>query len=110
MLKAIIRWHRTHRPRQSDRFVGRLTDSDFYKAQWLTALVRIADGADAGKSDAVDSLSVSINPDVLYIRVSSSQDCELEMYSARRKRALLESVADRDVIIEEAHTALQEQD
>ena len=100
VLRGIIRWHRTRKPRISDRFVGRMTEKDFERALWLTAILRVADGADAGKSSAIDSISISVKPDVIFIRCRSSKDCELEMYSARRKRALLEEVSKRDVVIE----------
>ncbi len=110
ILRGIIRWHRTRDPRQKDRFVGRMSDIELERAQWLTAILRVADGADAGKSDTIDTLSVSLNPDVIFIRCRSSKDCELEMYSARRKRKLLESITHRDVVIEQELSNPQAQD
>lgn len=102
VLRGIVRWHRIKNPKKSDRFVGRLSDDDFHRTQWLCAILRIADGADSGKAQNVSSISASIKPDVVFLRFSSTDDCELELYSARRKRALLESMIDRDVVIEQA--------
>lgn len=107
VLRGIIRWHRTRKPKKSDRYVGQLSEQDFSRASWLAAIVRIADGADAGKSLAVSHISISVKPDVIYLRFSSHRDCELELYSARRKRTLLEMVSDRDVIIQQEHSDQQ---
>jgi exopolyphosphatase/guanosine-5'-triphosphate,3'-diphosphate pyrophosphatase len=103
IFRAIIRWHRTRKPRATDRYVGRMSDSELNIATWLTAILRVADGADSGKSSVVDDIIVSVNPDVVFLRVKTHQDSELEMYSARRKRQLLEVISGRDVVIELAH-------
>ena len=79
-----------------------MDDDSLHKAKWLTAIIRIADGLDSGKSQIIDDLKITINPDVIFIRVHSEHDCELEMYSARRKRHLLEEISGRDVVIEKA--------
>lgn len=110
ILRGIIKWHRTRKPKIRDQYVGHMNETLFNAAQWLTAIVRIADGADAGKSGAVTSLKISVNPDVIFIRCVTDQDCELEMYSARRKRHFLESISGRDVIIEQALSARGVQD
>ncbi len=100
LLRAMVCWHRSRDPRVNEQYVGRLSDEELEVANWLVAILRIADGADAGKSKAIDTIKISINPDVLFLRVISDLDCELELYSARRKRHLLEKVSNRDVIIE----------
>lgn len=100
LLRGIVRWHRTRDPRSNERFVGRMDDLELQKAKWLSAIIRIADGADAGKSRSIETLNVTVHPDVIFIRCSTKTDSELELYSARRKRDLLEEVSGRDVVIE----------
>lgn len=102
MLRSIIRCHRSHDPKISDRFVGRLDENDLIKVKWLTAILRIADGIDSGKVNAVEKIKIAINPDVIYIYLHSKTDIELEVYSARRKRLLLEEMSSRDIIISQS--------
>ena len=70
-------------------------------ARWLTGILRIADGADAGKSNLISQIELTVNPDVIFMRFISEEDCELELYSTRQKRALLEVISGRDIIIEQ---------
>ncbi len=102
MLRSIVRCHRTKNPKTSDKYVGRLNDKDLEKAKWLIAILRIADGADAGKSNLVENIKISIKPDVIYIYLFSKFDLELEVYSTRRKRLLLEELSNRDVIVSQS--------
>jgi exopolyphosphatase/guanosine-5'-triphosphate,3'-diphosphate pyrophosphatase len=101
ILRAIVRWHRTKKPKLNDRFIGTMTNDQFERAIWLAAILRIADGADAGKSGSIESLNVVVKPDLIFIRCHTKNDCELEMYSARRKRKLLETISNKDVVIEQ---------
>jgi exopolyphosphatase/guanosine-5'-triphosphate,3'-diphosphate pyrophosphatase len=102
MLRSIIRCHRSHDPRISDRYVGRLDESDLQKVKWLTAILRIADGMDSGKTNSVQKLKISIKPDVIYFYLQSKSDLELEIYSSRRKRLLLEEMTQRDIVISQS--------
>lgn len=99
MLRSLVRCHRTRNPRISDNLVGRLDNDDLEKVNWLVAILRIADAADHGKTEAVEKINVSIKPDVIYIYLLSKQDVELELYSVRRRRLMLEQLTGRDVII-----------
>jgi|GEM_PF-240531 len=108
LIRGMIRWHRSKNPKENEQYVGRLNESELISAKWLTAILRVADGADAGKSGAIEDMQMAINPDVIFIRFSSKFDCELELYSARRKRHLLELVSNRDVVIEQTITDRQQ--
>ena len=99
MLRSLVRCHRNRNPKISDNLVGRLDNEDLEKVNWLVAILRIADAADHGKTEAVEKINITINPDVIYIYLVSKQDIELELYSARRRRLLLEQLSGRDVII-----------
>lgn len=109
MIRGMIRWHRSRNPRENEQFVGKLNERDLITAKWLTAILRIADGADAGKSGAVSKINVTINPDVVFLRFFCETDCELELYSARRKRHLFEQISQRDLVIEPATIGHQQE-
>ena len=101
LLKGIVRWHRNKDPKASDKLVGTLDEAQLQKAQWLTAIFRVADGADSSKRQLVKSISASVKPDTIFIKLESNDDIELEIYSARRKRVLLENISGRDVVIQQ---------
>ena len=63
----------------------------------LTAFLRIADGLDRSRSQAVDGLDVRVGPSLVMIRLSSERDAELELWGARRKRDLFEKVFNREL-------------
>lgn len=104
ILRSLVRGHRNRDPRLSDKYVGRLEDDDLLKAKWLCAILRIADGADSGKTNSVTRIDISINPDIIHIYLTSERDIELEIYSTRKKRLLLEEISSRDVVVSQDRT------
>jgi len=63
----------------------------------LVALLRVADGLDRSRSQAVDAIDVRVGPSLVMIRLSSDRDVELEQWGARRKRELFEKVFGREL-------------
>lgn len=101
LLRGIVRWHRSKDPKKSDKFAGHFNEMEFHKVSWLSALLRIADGADSSKRQLVNAAKLSIKPDAIFIKLVSDKDIELEIYSARRKRLLLEKISGKDVVIQQ---------
>ena len=98
LLAAVVRWHRRGEPRVSDDFP--LLDADaMARVRVLAALLRVADGLDRSREGIVADISVSVAPSLVLIRPRTvdGTDPELEVWGARRKRALLEKVLDREV-------------
>jgi exopolyphosphatase / guanosine-5'-triphosphate,3'-diphosphate pyrophosphatase len=96
MLAALVRWHRSGDPRMSDEFP--LLDADaIARARVLTALLRIADGLDRGREQTVYGLDTMVTPSLVLVRLRARGDTELDVWGARRKRALFEKVFDREV-------------
>lgn len=93
LLAGLARWHRRGEPKATEELplvdVGRLRP--------LTALLRLADGLDRGRSGAVEHVDVRIGPSLVVLRVRAASDCELELWGARRKRGLFEKVFERDL-------------
>lgn len=93
LLTALARWHRRGTPDPGDDYA--LVDAD--RLRRLTALLRVADGLDRGRSGAVDGIQVRVGPSLVVIEVHTVHDAELELWGARRKRELFEKVFGRDL-------------
>jgi hypothetical protein len=63
----------------------------------LAGILRIADGLDRGRNQVVYGVDVMLTPSLLLLRLSAVDDVELEVWGARRKRALLEKALGREV-------------
>jgi exopolyphosphatase/guanosine-5'-triphosphate,3'-diphosphate pyrophosphatase len=98
MLAAIVRWHRRGEPRVSDEFP--LVDADVMaRVRVLAAILRVADGLDRSREGIVAGIDVTVTPSLVLVRTRTalSDDAELEVWGARRKRMLLERALDREV-------------
>jgi exopolyphosphatase/guanosine-5'-triphosphate,3'-diphosphate pyrophosphatase len=96
MLAAIVRWHRSGDPRVTEEFP--LLDAvAMARVRTLTALVRVADGLDRAREQNVYGLETMITPSLVLVRLRRRGDAELEIWGARRKRALFEKVFDREL-------------
>ena len=96
LLAAVVRWHRRGEPRVTDEF-PLLDAPTMDRVRVLVALLRVADGLDRGRTTSVRDLDVSVTPSLVLLRLTTAGDHELELWGARRKRALLERVLDREI-------------
>ncbi|HEV3133213.1 MAG TPA: Ppx/GppA phosphatase family protein [Acidimicrobiia bacterium] len=96
LLAALARWHRRGEPRSTEE-LGPLGSGGEVRLRELTAFLRIADGLDRSRSQAVDHIDVNVGPSLVMIRLSSDRDTELEQWGARRKRDLFEKVFNREL-------------
>jgi exopolyphosphatase/guanosine-5'-triphosphate,3'-diphosphate pyrophosphatase len=96
MLAAIVRWHRSGDPRVTEEF-PLLDAAVMARVRTLTALVRVADGLDRAREQNVYGLETMITPSLVLVRLRRRGDAELEIWGARRKRALFEKLFDREL-------------
>jgi exopolyphosphatase/guanosine-5'-triphosphate,3'-diphosphate pyrophosphatase len=96
MLAALVRWHRSGDPRVSDEF-PLLDAATIARVRILTALLRVADGLDRAREQNVYGLDTMVTPSLVLVRLRRRGDAELEIWGARRKRALFEKVFDREM-------------
>ena len=96
LLIAVVRWHRRGEVR-SDVRTGELDETQLARCRVLTGILRVADGLDRSRHGVVESLTATVNPSLVLLRLHTSGDPELEIWGARRKRGLLESVLGREV-------------
>jgi exopolyphosphatase/guanosine-5'-triphosphate,3'-diphosphate pyrophosphatase len=95
MLAGLVRWHRRGEPKPTDELP--LIDED--RLRPLTALLRLADGLDRGRAGAVEHVRGRVGPPLGVVEVEGSNDCELEVWGARRQRELFEKLFGRDLEI-----------
>ena len=96
LLAAVVRWHRRGEPRVTDEFP--LLDADaIERVRTLAAILRVADGLDRSRNQAVYGLDTMVTPSLVLLRLRALEDPELEIWGARRKRALFEKVFDREI-------------
>jgi exopolyphosphatase/guanosine-5'-triphosphate,3'-diphosphate pyrophosphatase len=96
LLAAVVRWHRRGEPRVSDEF-PLLDAAAVQRVRVLAAILRVADGLDRSRNQNVYGLDAMITPSLVLLRLRALDDAELEIWGARRKRALLEKVLDREL-------------
>jgi exopolyphosphatase/guanosine-5'-triphosphate,3'-diphosphate pyrophosphatase len=96
LLAAVVRWHRRGDPRVSDEF-PLLDAAAIDRVRALAAILRVADGLDRSRNQNVYGLDAMLTPSLVLLRIRALDDAELEIWGARRKRALLEKVLDREL-------------
>jgi exopolyphosphatase / guanosine-5'-triphosphate,3'-diphosphate pyrophosphatase len=96
LLAALARWHRRGDPRATEE-LGPLGPGGEERLRKLAALLRIADGLDRSRSQAVDDIDVRVGPSLVMIRLTRNRDAELEQWGTRRKRELFEKVFRREL-------------
>ena len=98
MLAALARWHRRGDPKAVEEADSLGPDGE-ERLRKLVALLRIADGLDRSRSQAVRSIDVRVGPSLVLLRLASERDVELEQWGARRKRELFEKEFGRELEI-----------
>jgi exopolyphosphatase/guanosine-5'-triphosphate,3'-diphosphate pyrophosphatase len=96
-LASVARYHRSGEPKTSHEPFGSLSIERQDRVTKLAAILRLADGLDRGHSSAVEGIDVQIDDGRVEIQVRSGGEVELELWGARRKRALFERLFDRRV-------------
>ena len=95
ILATLGRYHRQGEPKLSFEPFAAIDDDERPAVRVLTALLQLADGLDRAHAGAVEDLEVEIGDEQVELRVSAHTDADLELWGARRKRALFEQVTGR---------------
>ncbi len=99
LLAALVRHHRRGEPKASEPLYGSLDPDGRSRVRPLAALLRLADGLDRSRRQVVDGLTAQIGEELVVLRLDVHGDAELELWGARRKRGLFETVFGRDLQI-----------
>ncbi|MGH9178960.1 MAG: HD domain-containing protein [Acidimicrobiales bacterium] len=95
ILATLGRYHRQGEPKVSFEPYAAVDEEKRPAVRMLTALLQVADGLDRAHAGAVEGIDVAIADDHVELRVRASTDSDLEIWGARRKRALFEQVFGR---------------
>jgi exopolyphosphatase/guanosine-5'-triphosphate,3'-diphosphate pyrophosphatase len=106
VIAGIVRYHRKAEPsrRKHARFAA--MDAGARKIVACgAAMLRIADGLDRSHASSVQSIDCRIGRKSARISVQSRLDTQLELWSARQKRAMLEKLLGIEIEVAETQTA-----
>jgi exopolyphosphatase/guanosine-5'-triphosphate,3'-diphosphate pyrophosphatase len=96
-LAALVRHHRRGDPKTSESRFAALEPDDRPRLRKLAALLRVADGLDRGRRGGVEDLAAFVGKDLVVLRLTATDDAELELWGARRRRELFEKVFAREL-------------
>jgi exopolyphosphatase/guanosine-5'-triphosphate,3'-diphosphate pyrophosphatase len=99
VMAQIVRYHRKATPKETHVGFAQLSDSLRKKVKVMAAILRVSDGLDRTNRQLVRGIRCRIlSKEIeLILTASSSEDLELELWSARRKVDLMEEVFRRKV-------------
>jgi exopolyphosphatase/guanosine-5'-triphosphate,3'-diphosphate pyrophosphatase len=95
LLAALARYHRNGDPKRAHEPFASLSSLDQDRVTKMAAVLRVADGLDRGHCAAVEGLDVSLSDDGVRIIIDGRSDADLEIWGARRKKALFERLFGR---------------
>ena len=100
VLATLGRYHRQGEPKTSFEPFAAIDPDERPAVRMLTALLQLADGLDRAHAGAVEEVAVSVTDDRVTLQVWARTDADLELWGARRKRALFEQVTGRPLEVE----------
>jgi exopolyphosphatase/guanosine-5'-triphosphate,3'-diphosphate pyrophosphatase len=100
VLATLGRYHRQGEPKTSFEPFAAIDPDERPAVRTLTALLQLADGLDRAHAGAVEEVAVSVTDDRVILQVWARTDADLELWGARRKRALFEQVTGRPLEVE----------
>jgi exopolyphosphatase/guanosine-5'-triphosphate,3'-diphosphate pyrophosphatase len=90
MVACVARYHAKGRPGKGDRRSYRGLPKPKRRAvQWMSALLRVAEGLDRSHYQLIRGLRVTRRGDRVAILVTARRDAQLELWAARRRTGLL---------------------
>jgi exopolyphosphatase/guanosine-5'-triphosphate,3'-diphosphate pyrophosphatase len=99
IIANIARYHRKATPRKSHKGYAELSSHSRRIVDVGAALLRIADGLDRSHASVIQSLSCKIGDRKLKCRLTARSDAEFEIWGARRKTDMFDSVFGRELTI-----------
>ena len=100
ILATLGRYHRQGEPKSSFEPYANIDPDERPAVRVLTALLQVADGLDRAHAGAVEAIDVSVDDERIEVLVHATTDADLELWGARRKRALFEDVTGRRLEVE----------
>lgn len=101
LIGNVVRYHRKARPKKNHKQFKCLSKSHRYIVRVLSGILRIAVSLDKTKNQLVQQVTCQVSKKVLNIAVTGADNLELEVWAARRDRAVLAAALKRKVKIAE---------
>jgi exopolyphosphatase / guanosine-5'-triphosphate,3'-diphosphate pyrophosphatase len=92
MIASTARYHRGAMPERKHEAMRRLTPEDRVRMERLAAILRLADGLDRSRTQAVRAVRVEAVEDSVLIALDGSSSLDVEVYGSRTKGTLFEKV------------------
>lgn len=97
LVANVARYHRGSRPKLKHKPFASLTPEDRRRVEVMAAIVRVALALDRTHRQQIQDLAVEVTKSTVEVTVRTSGDAEVDLWAARRKVDLFESVFDRRV-------------
>jgi exopolyphosphatase/guanosine-5'-triphosphate,3'-diphosphate pyrophosphatase len=95
----VARYHSSGRPRKRDEHVRAMPKPLRRTVQWLSAMLRVAEGLDRSHYQLVKSVDVARRAGNFVLRVTATRDAQLELWAARHRTDPLERLLGKPVRI-----------
>lgn len=101
LIANVARYHRKSHPKIRHPEFAELRPSDQRRVRILSAILRLADGLDRTHNGAVTGIDVHVDEQEIAMQIHCQTDASItfELWSAGRKKGLMEEVFDRSVRI-----------
>jgi exopolyphosphatase/guanosine-5'-triphosphate,3'-diphosphate pyrophosphatase len=92
IISNIARYHRKSHPKSKHEGYNKLSAKDRELVKKLSGILRVADGLDRGHKSVVKNVDMSVNNDVLEMKLETTtpENPELELWGANRRKELFE--------------------
>ena len=100
VLALVARYHRTGRPKKSNRDYAKLHGDAKRAVKVLSAILCIAEGLDRSHADVISGIEAITSGDELTLKLQTRGDSELEVWAAARNLPALERVLERSIRLE----------
>lgn len=96
----LARFHRSSPPSEKHADVRAMDEEARRVLAWQVGILRVADALDREHRSKVRAIRVRIEGDAIVIGLESEEDVALELWTVDRKRAVLEEVSGKRVVVE----------
>lgn len=98
IMAHVARYHRRSTPKKRHQLYATLSDNQKDRVKKLAGILRVADGLDRSHFQNVKKIDIELG-DKLVFKIKTSDNPELEIWGAMRKRELLESMLNKPLEI-----------
>lgn len=100
LIGCIARYHRKSHPKKKHPTYSTLSQEDQKMVSTMASMLRIAEGLDRRQQQNVKSIRIATTPQTIdIVAIAPSQTPDIELWGAERRKALMEEVFQREVVL-----------